>query len=83
MRHNYVHHASSYHTDRALRDTLAAEAGIIDAWTQARQGCSREDLANVDEDIEIGAQESKLVFDQADTTEYRTQDFVTRSEVQK
>lgn len=53
----------------------------MDTWKKALDNRDCGDVANVDEDIEIDNEQSKLDPKRADTTEYPTRDFVTLSEV--
>lgn len=54
----------------------------MDAPSQALEDCDGRDVVNVDKDVKVDNEKPRLDRTRADVTEYPTQDFVTRMDVQ-
>lgn len=81
MRRPEAPDVSSYYMARASRGVLPQEAEVIEAWMQILEDCDCEDEDYVNRDIEMEDEEMGPDREQAGTTEYLTQDFVTRAEI--
>lgn len=60
MRRTEASNESSYHTTSALKEIRAQKAEVIEAWTQALEYHDGKDADNVDGDIKIENEESRV-----------------------
>lgn len=82
MRRTIALNESFNHMAFACREIFTQEADIMDWWTQVLSDREVKEANNVYQDIEIADEKLELDNKRASTTEYPTERFATRWEVQ-